>query len=91
MPAPALRELQGAFWRHLAARPGDELRPLPPELAAHLIGTDELAADERLAIYARMYFWRLVDVLRDDHPRTAEVLGEEAFRAVVRGHLERHP
>ena len=91
MPAPALRELQGAFWRHIAARPGDELRPLPPELAAHLVGTDDLAADERLAIYARMYFWRLADVLREDHPRTAAVLGDEVFRGVVRGYLERHP
>jgi len=91
VPVPALHELQGAFWRHLAARPGDELRPLPPELAAYLVGTDELAADARLAIYARMYFWRLVDVLRDDHPRTASVLGEEAFRAAVRRYLERHP
>lgn len=92
MPAPALRELQGAFWRHLAAHPDDDPgRPIAPELAAALVGTDELAADARLAIYARMYLWRLLDVLRDDHPRTAAVLGDDAFRAVVRGYLGRHP
>ena len=92
MPAPALRELQAAFWRHLAAHPDDDPgRPIAPELAAALVGTDELAADARLAIYARMYLWRLLDVLRDDHPRTAAVLGDEAFRAVARDYLSRHP
>ena len=92
MPAPALRELQGAFWRHLTADPGDETGgPIAPGLAALLVGTDELPADARLAIYARMYFWRLLDVLREDHPRTAAVLGDDAFRAVVRGYLGRHP
>lgn len=92
MPAPALRELQRAFWRHLAARPGDDPgRAIPRGLGAHLVGTEQLPAAARLAIYARMYFWRLLDVLRDDHPRTAAVLGDEAFRAVVRGYLARHP
>jgi len=92
VPAPALRELQDAFWRHLAAHPDDDPgRPIAPELAAALVGTDELAADARLAIYARMYLWRLLDVLRDDHPRTAAVLGDDAFRAVARGYLTRHP
>jgi hypothetical protein len=92
VPAPALRELQGAFWRHLAAEPGDDAgRAIAPALAAELVGTEELPADARLAIYARMYFWRLLDVLRDDHPRTAAILGEDAFRAVVRGYLGRHP
>jgi hypothetical protein len=92
VPAPALRELQGAFWRHLAAHPDDDAaRPIASELAAALVGTDDLAADARLAIYARMYLWRLLDVLRDDHPRTAAVLGDDTFRAVVRGYLSRHP
>jgi hypothetical protein len=84
--------LQGAFWRHLAAHPDDDPdRPVAPALAAALVGTDELAADARLAIYARMYLWRLLDVLRDDHPRTAAVLGDDAFRAVARSYLSRHP
>ena len=92
MPAPALRELQGAFWRHLAAEPGDESgRTIAPELEALLVGSEELPADARLEIYARMYFWRLLDVLREDHPRTAAVLGDETFRAVVRAYLARHP
>jgi hypothetical protein len=92
VPAPGLRELQGAFWRHLAAFPDDDPgRPIAPELAAALVGTDVLAADARLAIYARMYFWRLLDVLRDDHPRTAAVLGDDAFREAARGYLIRHP
>jgi len=92
VPAPALRELQRAFWRHLAAVPGDEPgRPVAPALQAMLVGSDALPAADRLAIYERMYFWRLLDVLREDHPRTAAVLGDEAFRAVAQAYLARHP
>jgi len=92
VPAPALRELQRAFWRHLAAAPGDEPgRPVVPALQAMLVGSDALPAADRLAIYERMYFWRLLDVLREDHPRTAAVLGDEAFRAVAQAYLARHP
>jgi hypothetical protein len=90
--APALRELQGAFWRHLAAEPDDDPgRPIAPGLRAVLVGSEELGADARLAIYARMYLWRLLDVLRDDHPRTAAVLGDGAFRDVVRAYLGGYP
>ncbi len=92
MPAPALRDLQGAFWRHLAAAPGDEPgRPVAPALHELLVGSDALPAAARLAIYERMYFWRLLDVLREDHPRTADVLGDDAFRTLVRTYLGRHP
>ena len=92
MPAPALRELQRAFWRHLAAVPGDEPgRPVAPALQAVLVDSDALPAADRLAIYERMYFWRLLDVLREDHPRTAAVLGDEAFHAVAQAYLGRHP
>ena len=90
--APALRELQGAFWRHLTAAPGDEPgRPIAPGLATMLVGSEELPSDARLAIYARMYFWRLVDVLRDEYGRTAATLGDEGFRAIVREYLAAHP
>lgn len=92
MPAPALRDLQGAFWRHLATKPGDDAgRPVAPALQDVLVGTDALATGERIAIYQRMYFWRLLDVLREDHPRTAAVLGDEAFREVGRAYLAAHP
>jgi hypothetical protein len=92
VPAPALRDLQGAFWRHLAATPGDDPgRPIAPALRDVLAGTVELDAAERLGIYERMYFWRLLDVLREDHPRTAAVLGDAAFRDAGRAYLARHP
>ena len=92
MPAPALRELQGAFWRHLAGAPGDGTgRPIAPALQQVLVGSEALPAAARLAIYERMYFWRLLDVLREDHPRTAAVLGDDAFRTLVQAYLGRHP
>jgi hypothetical protein len=38
-----------------------------------------------------MYFWRILEVLREDFARTAAVLGPAAFEDAVRGYVVRHP
>jgi hypothetical protein len=91
VPAPALRDLEGAFWRALARRPGAEGGDAEPELLACVQATPRLAAHARIAIYTRMYFWRLLDVLREDFSHVAEILGDERFADAVRGYLARHP
>jgi hypothetical protein len=45
----------------------------------------------RLSIYAEAYFLRLRDVLLEDYPRVAAILGPERFDALVRDHLGDHP
>jgi hypothetical protein len=87
---PDLRELQRAFWRALATRPGIE-GPDVPELAAVVRSTERLSAAERVGIYADMYFWRIVEALREDFPKVAAVVGAEAFADLVRDYLAAHP
>lgn len=92
MPAPALREVQDAFWRSLARAPGSGEAPAPdPALLAAVSPTPPLARAERVRVYADMYFLRLLDVLREDFPRVAGALGEERFEALAGAYLARHP
>jgi hypothetical protein len=86
VPAPALRELQEAFWRALVRGPA-----AAPELLGVVQPSPALAAGERVEIYAGMYLWRLVDALREDFPQAAEALGEERFASLVRAYLAEHP
>ena len=56
-----------------------------------IAGTAPLPPSDRLEIYRRMYLWRLLDVLREDYPRVAEILGDDAFRATATAYLGAHP
>jgi hypothetical protein len=92
MPAPSLRELQETFWRALAERPGASGSPaLARPLLEVIPPSERLTPSDRLGIYAGMYFWRIVDALREDFPRVAAVLGDEGFADLARGYLARHP
>jgi hypothetical protein len=50
-----------------------------------------LDASARLQVYANAYFSRLRDVLAEDFPHVARLLGPDAFEEVVRDYLRRHP
>jgi len=52
--------------------------------------SEELLAS-RLGIYAHMYFARLRDSLREDYPRSFELVGRERFDRIAVGYLLRHP
>ena len=84
MSTPSLRELQSLFWASLHGRQ-------EPALRAVVRSTPELGGEDRLAIYAEMYFARLRDVLAEDFEKTAAVLGPEAFTALARAYLAEHP
>jgi hypothetical protein len=57
-----------------------------------IIGGDErLSPVERLDIYANMYFYRLLDILREDFPATLAVLGDNAFHNLITGYLLEYP
>ena len=89
MPTPGLRELQGLFWRSISRAPGT-LQPTAALLEVTEPGaTRDPAA--RLSIYADAYFWRLRDVLLEDFPRVAAILGPNRFDALVCDHLGDHP
>jgi hypothetical protein len=92
MPPLALRDLQARFWEALARAPG-AFAPAAaaPELLAAIEPSATLDPAGRLAIYADAYFWRIREALRADYPRTAALLGDAGFDALVRAYLARHP
>jgi hypothetical protein len=50
-----------------------------------------LAALERLEVYRRAYHARLIECLADDYPALQSALGTDAFDALCRAYIERHP
>ncbi len=50
-----------------------------------------LSAFERLEIYARQYWFRLLDCLYDDYPGLRALLGERHFHQLCRAYLAAHP
>jgi hypothetical protein len=54
-------------------------------------GDDRLSAQDRLEIYANAYFYRVLDVLREDFPATLAVLGDDQFHNLITGYLIDHP
>lgn len=87
----SLRELQSRFFASLASTPGGGPAYFDPMLINCIEGHEPLGAEERINIYAEMYFARLVDVLKSDFPRVAALLGCERFHAVVSRYLARYP
>ncbi|AKU90825.1 hypothetical protein AKJ08_1212 [Vulgatibacter incomptus] len=44
-----------------------------------------------MEIYANMYLWRQIDVLREDFPKLAVLLGDEAFYTLGKAFVHVHP
>jgi hypothetical protein len=51
----------------------------------------QLTGEERLAIYGKAYFARLLECLRSVFPCVAKTIGEEAFDELASGYLQQHP
>ena len=52
---------------------------------------DRMSGFERLEIYARQYWFRLLDCLYDDYPALRVLLGERRFHQLCRDYLAQHP
>jgi len=98
--SPDLRKIQELFWSLIAApegvRPGlQELRRqgrlVSGDLSFMIRGDARLAAEDRLDIYASMYFYRLRDSLAEDFPRVAAIVGGAAFHNLATDFLLAHP
>jgi hypothetical protein len=88
-----LRELQ---YRFRVALTADLAAPdAPAAIDAVLLGLvrdhGRLGAAARIQIYRDMYRARLVDILREDFPRVAGILGDDEFEAVAGRYVTRHP
>ncbi|HET7544239.1 MAG TPA: DNA-binding domain-containing protein [Polyangiaceae bacterium] len=81
-----LAELQRYFARAATSDSG----PLP-DLERVFVGSEQLPASERLAIYNRGYFYRLLDALASVFEHTKRVLGESDFRRLGLCYVARYP
>jgi hypothetical protein len=88
--------MAGAIFRPLSARwrmqskSGDG-RDLRAEAAGFIKPNSRLNSFERLEIYNRQYWFRLLDCLYDDYPGLLTVLGERKFLKFAIAYLERYP
>jgi hypothetical protein len=89
-----LRELQramaGALFLPLTE--GDRMQRANTKAANAIIApNDRLSSFERLEIYNRQYWFRLLDCLYDDFPGLRAVLGERKFHQLCRAYLAKYP
>jgi hypothetical protein len=87
----ALHATQLWFARAITTPEGNGLEAFESEAAVRLTAGPKLHALDRLEIYRRAYHARLVECLVDDYPVLRHALGEEAFTALCRAYIARHP
>jgi hypothetical protein len=75
-----------------AGAAGEEARAaLELEIEDLVLPSARLAAVERIGVYADMYHARLVEALEEDYPALHACLGCDAFDALARAYVTRHP
>jgi hypothetical protein len=91
----SLTEIQALLYRLITAPQGVAAGLIAEGGAASiedLIESDErMTASERLEIYARGYFFRILDALREDFPATLRVVGADNFHNLITDYLIEHP
>src|SRR5580698_8028086 len=84
------RRMAGAIMAPLG--PADRLaRSAGAEAASIIKPNDRLTSGERLEIYAKSYWYRILDSLYDDFPGLRAILGVRAFDKMSRAYLAEMP
>src|SRR4051812_34142376 len=66
-------------------------RAMQPVAESFIKPNDRLTSLERLEIYNRQYWFRLLDILYDDYPGLRAILGVARFHEMCRAYLEQYP
>ncbi|HMB94962.1 MAG TPA: DNA-binding domain-containing protein, partial [Tepidisphaeraceae bacterium] len=66
-------------------------RPMKQLAQSFIKPNDRLTSLERLEIYNRQYWFRVLDCLYDDYPGLRAILGQEKFHRISRTYLEQYP
>ena len=66
-------------------------RPTSEVVEAFIKPNDRLTSFERIEIYNRQYWFRLIDAVYDDHPGLQAVLSGPQFNRLVIEYLDRYP
>lgn len=64
---------------------------LAATIAEVFLPSTELTGEERVGIYAEMYFARLIEVLEEEFPALVQFLGQERAHELLRGYVSAHP
>lgn len=95
-----LKELQTlmatAVFRPLNARDGMQVhwtdgRKMSSVAQEFIKPNDRLSSFERLEIYNRVYWFRVLDCLWDDYPGLRAIVGEKKFMALATAYLAKYP
>jgi hypothetical protein len=83
---------QQEWFAAIVSTPEAEPAPVDERSAARLVKPSAtLSSLERIDIYRQGYHARLIECLIDDYPVLQYALGEEAFEALCRHYIARHP
>lgn len=92
-----LAELQSLLYRLITApagveeAAGNECALQARGLEAVIAGNEEFSARDRLGIYANAYFYRLLDIFKEEFSCTYTVLGDVNFHNLITGYLIEYP
>ncbi len=92
-----LKELQSLLYRLITAPEGvaqglERESALPARgLDGIIAGDERLSAEARVEIYANMYFYRILDALKEDFPATLAIVGADNFHNLITDYLVEHP
>ncbi|MDP9173233.1 MAG: DNA-binding domain-containing protein [Planctomycetota bacterium] len=79
----------GADWR--TQRKWTDDRPTREVVEGFIKPNERLTSLERIEIYNRQYWFRLIDCLHEDYPGLQSVLGQRKFNKLIRAYLEQYP
>jgi hypothetical protein len=84
--------MQQVWFAAIVSTPEAEPAPVDERSAGRLITPSAtLSSLQRIDIYRQGYHARLIECLVDDYPVLLHALGEEAFEALCRRYIARHP
>jgi hypothetical protein len=66
-------------------------RPTAAVAASFIKPNDRLTSYERIEIYNRQYWFRLIDCMYEDYPGLLAILGQRKFNRLIRAYLEKYP
>ncbi len=66
-------------------------RSMQPVAESFIKPNDRLTSLERLEIYNRQYWFRLLDILYDDYPGIRAIIGDAAFHEMSKAYLDKYP
>lgn len=94
---PRLADVQRLVYRIIASPNGaagaasGENREVYGSADEIVVSDDRLSAREHVDIYVNAYFYRLLEVLREDYPAVVTVTGDKTFCELIRSYLREYP